>query len=479
VHAARAAAVAALLTLGSCSCTPEREGAGLDCFPERAGRWLSADAGPSEFEGRRDRGGPVTLYLDASGSMVGYIDGATETSRPLHDMIATIPGMFSGASEVGFRAFGTRVREIEVAERSRLAERDFYTCRGKPAAECDNQETRLDLVLREIEADADRLSIVVTDMWFSDPASTTTGLVPLAAPLENILASGRAVGVYGLPAPFRGTIHDLPGGGSTSFAGERPLIVLAIGPTDRVRRFGEQMARSPAASLARGFSDGSARQAIFTLNPSAGGERSIQPLRGGTDPRVQQAQILEAMEGVRVQQFRIQRSGAMREPTESTVLPAWEGPSEAAFLPNAVWRGPLAARLAIWERQGQRCSAEDWVDPVHVDGGWKDISGPGHKRFELDPGAFVAEFRRPGIYLVTAEVARTSLDEPNEATGWLRDWSFGGHQGTNNPTSADGAFFRTLHLAEFARLLENSLADAAERNPGPIMGFTFVVQVEG
>ncbi|MEI9852289.1 MAG: hypothetical protein WDN24_17145 [Sphingomonas sp.] len=67
--------------------------------------------------------------------------------------------------------------------------------------------------------------------------------------------------------------------------------------------------------------------------------------------------------------------------------------------------------------------------------------------------------------------------QPNPATAWFRDWSFSTADGAAAGRTGNGAFFRTLNLAEFARLLENALADAAEHNPGPITGFTFAVEV--
>jgi hypothetical protein len=426
-----------------------------------------------------DSHGPVTIYVDSSGSMTGYIDGATESARPLHDLLATLPGQLAGeSSSVDFKAFGSRIRILSEADRRLLSTRGFYSCSGA-ASGCDNRDTRLDLVMREIESQRDRLALVVTDMWFSDPASVTTGLIPLADPLKNILADGRAVGVYGIRAPFRGTIYDLPGGGSTQFSGDRPLLLLAIGSTDRVRQFSERMKRSPSAFLARGFSDGSIHQAIFTLDPSRGIERSSQPLRGGADARVRQGQIMNAVAGVRVQQFSIDRGTALRDPAQPRPLPSWEGPEDGAFVRNTVWRGPLAAHLLVWERRGEQCGPSDWNQPRQVDGSWRNTGAQGRARFELDPGAFVGEFRRPGTYLVTAEVARTSLNVPNDATAWLRAWSFGPQQQQLESNANGPALFRTLNLAEFSRLLEDALADAAERRPGPIIGFTFVVRVDG
>jgi hypothetical protein len=474
---ARCAAVFLLLSATGCK-KADRVGAGLECFPKDAALWVAGETQPSSFEGRRDAGGPVTVYVDASGSMVGYLDGATDSERPFHDLVATLPTMFAsgGTTPVSFRSFGTRIREVGAGQHTQLVERGYYSCANRSRADCDNQDTRLDLVFGEIQGQPDQLSIIVTDMWFSDPASVTTGLVPLAQPLEEILASGRSVAVYGIRAPFRGNIYDLPGGATAPLSGHRPLLVLAVGPDDRVRRFSEQLSRSPSSQLARGFSDGSVHQSVFTLNPAVGSTRSAEPLGSGEDPRVRQAQVFEAIEGVQVQQFRIDRTRANREPEEPLPLPAWTGPDDQAFMPNAVWRGPLSTRLLVWNRSGQQCVPEDWDEPTITSLGWSEAPGSA-RRFTLDPGAFVGEFRRPGTYLVTAQVARTSLNEPNEANGWLREWSFGAHQGLDAARAENGRFFRTLHLAEFARLLENSLADAAERDPGPIIGFTFAVEV--
>jgi hypothetical protein len=410
--------------------------------------------------------------------MVGYIDGATETRRPFQDLIATIPDLFPAAtSPISFRAFGSRLREIPNGRQSQLLERSFYSCRGNEGAGCDNRDTRLDLVMSAIEREPDKLALVVTDMWFADPASPTTGLVPLARPLENILASGRTIGVYGVPAPYRGSIFDLPGGQTVQFEGDRPLIILAIGPAQRVAQFGEELARSSSSYLAETVQRGTMKQAMFTINPARPTRRESAPLSGGTDPRIRRGPVLDALAGVRVQQFSITRDAALRAPRTPVAPPAWEGPSDENFIPHAVWRGPLATRTRVWERRGDTCTANDWPrEPASYDKGWAEADG-GRRRFALEPSDFVGSFRRPGVYLMTAEIARTALDQPNPATAWLRQWSFSASQGTSAATAGDPRFFRTLHLSEFARLLENSLTEAAQRNPGPIMGIAFVVEV--
>jgi hypothetical protein len=469
-------ALAFVLSGAGCGTTP-RTGPWQDCFPAKASRWLSSESQTSEFSGQEDSRGPATIYVDSSGSMAGYVNGQSDTARVLNDLLATLPAQLSTRStEVELKAFGSRIRSLTNVDRQRLASPAFFRCGGN-VADCDNRDTRLDLVMREIEGRRDRLAVVITDMWFSDPASVTTGLVPLAEPLKNILADGRAIGVYGIRAPFDGMIYDLPSGESSQFSGDKPLMILVIGSNERVRRWGEQMRRSPSEFLARGFTDGSIRQAIFTLDPSLGVARSPEPLTTGTDRRVHRAQVLNAIQGVRVEQFRVNRSNAMRSSARPASLPQWEGPNDAAFVPHAVWRGPLATHLIVWRREYAQCRPGDWGAPSRRDFGWRIANGSG-RVFALNPAEFVSQFRRPGTYLVTAEVARTSLNVPNEATAWLRDWSFSAGQPRELSDAAGRPLFRTLNLSEFSRLLEDSLAEAAERRPGPITGFTFVISVE-
>jgi hypothetical protein len=465
----------ALCVSGSCVRSPPNA-SGKDCFPAEARRWLSGDQPHDEFAGRRLKGGPLTVYVDASGSMAGYIAGATETERPLHDLISTIPELVPAGSSTAFKTFGTRIRDLPAGRQAEVLSSDFYRCRGRTGAECDNGETRLDLVMKDIERRKDDLALVVTDMWFADPANPTSGLVPLAAPLQAILASGRSIAVLGIPAPFSGKMYDLPGGGSAEFIGKRPLILLAIGSSERVGQLQQQLKRSSSAYLAAGMASGAIKQALFTLDPSAGIPREPAPLKAGTDRRVRRANVLNAMQGVRIQQFELDRSQA-RHGDPAGTLPAWQGPAGESFLPHAVWQGPLASRSLVWTRRSKTCAAADWPKPTLTQVGWTADVAQGQKQYRLDPATFGEQFRRPGVYLVTGEVARVSLTQPNPATQWLREWSFSALD-PDGRAAAGGAFHRTLNLSEFARLLENSLAGAAEQKPGPITGFTFVVRVK-
>jgi hypothetical protein len=455
------------------------QGAGLACFPAEAGRWVARPAQAPGFSGRRESVGPVTVYVDGSGSMTGYVrGGAAGSQRPFQDLVHTVPDLFADTgATVDYKLFGSRIRAVPASRRAELERDAVFSCRGVAAAECDNKETRLDLVLRDVDEHADTLAVVVTDLWFSDPSSATSGLVPLSPSLQRILASGRAIAVYGIPAPFDGTVYDLPDGSAQPFRGRKPLMVLAIGPAARVADFDHRLSgRSASPVLASGLADGSIRRALFTLQPANGAERNASEIERGSDPRIRPAAVLEAIEGVRVPQFTMSRGGADRRAKASGTPLTWSGPREGDFVEHAVWRGPLATRALVWRRRDDRCAPKDWEPPAVSTEGWLPTGSDGARRFTLEPSTFAEQFRRPGTYLVTGEVARTSLDQPNPATAWMRAWSFDATQ--RDGRTSDGALFRTLNLSEFARIMENALAASAERNPGPISGFTFVVRVE-
>jgi len=469
-------AAAIFVLLGGCSKQVVRSG--TDCFPKEAAKWLATKGEPDAFAGRKEPTGTVTFYVDQSGSMAGYLNGGNESEKPFQDLIVSVPTMFSAASSpVRYRSFASELHSLGKDARDRLSQADYYTCQRRSDTQCDNANTRLDKVFEDIASQGEELALVLTDLWFSDPASVTTGLVPLAGPLKAILASGRAVGVFGIPAPFSGTIFDLPGGQRTNFTGKRPLMLLAIGSNARVLDFREKLKRAAPQSISRDMQSGAIRQAIFTVEPASGIEPSDRPLALGNDPRVQSAVVLASIPGVRIQQFRVGLKGARRPSAAGIRSPSWQGPDKSKFFEGAVWEGPLRSRTLVWERRNDQCAKSDWRGPSRSNSGWKMADVSGQMTYQLDPALLLKELRKPGLYLVTGEVARTSLNSPsNAATQWLRDWSFSsGEQFGAAPR--EGKFFKTLNLSEFSRLLEGALADAAERNPGPITGFTYVVEV--
>lgn len=408
--------------------------------------------------------------------MAGYLAGATAEERPLQDLLRVLPEMLSQeGTTTGYAAFGLRLAPQGPSDRDALMRPEFYTCKGAAPGRCDNQESRFDLVLRDIQSKPADLALLVSDLWLVNSTVQTSALTDLAAPLAAILEQGRAIAVYGIPARYRGPIYDLPASpGKVQFDGRHPLYLVAIGSDEQLDRLDDRMKRNGSAYLARALGDGTIRHTLFTLHPRLPGPADAEPLVG-RDPAVARTPVIASVPGVRVQQLEIARSGALRSRSTATGM-TWTGPVPGSFRPNSVWSGGWTARTRVWERRGDRCRPADWIEGRPLDGLWRP-AGTGQMQFRLDPRVVATGVAREGTYLITGELRRASVETPNPASAWLRAWSFSAGDDPAGRTLAGERFFPTLHGAEVARLMENALADAARRRQEPIAGFDVVVRI--
>ena len=474
------AAVAALaLALAACSGSPAEADNPLDCFPREARRWIHMET-PQAPPPAAPAGGNATIYVDRSGSMTGYLAGATQAERPLHDLVGTLPAMLNRLG-VGsrFRTFGTQISApLTQDQQAALMQPAFYACAGQYAAGCDNQESHLNRLFEEISRDRGTMAVVITDLWFSNSDVQTSALSALAEPLTNILASGRAVAVYGIPAPFDGRIYDVPyAQGPLPFRGEHPLFAIVVGTDAQIAGLHDAWRDAPSPYLRDSLGAARIKRTLFTLTPATGTAAVAAPLSGSDAAGVTQAPILEVRENLHIQQFVINAGDAMRAATNAPAPYSWRGPTAAAFSPDSAWQGEFRTRTRVWERRGESCTEGDWLEGANIDGLW---SGEGAQRqFSVRPEVIATELGRDGTYLLTAELERTALLTPNPASAWMREWGFTPTDRNPARQGANGsAFFPTLHLGEVARLLEGALSVAAQREQRPIFGFAFAARVE-
>lgn len=498
---ARRAPVAALLLLLLAACnasSPQARGTprgvagaaapGLACVPAAAARWLAPTV--AGVSGKAvPKGYRATLYVDRSGSMTGYLAGATAIARPFQDLVETIPKRLAeDGVTTELKLFGRTITPV-AGDPHALTRADLYSCKGVARATCEAAESHLDAVLGEVARHRDTLGIVVSDLWFSNSQADASGLAALQPALRDILASGRTVAIYGIAAPFAGRIDDLPDAAvrSIAYTGRHPLFVMAIGDKAQIMRFTEQLATSASSFLAAGMANGGIRQAIFTLDPLDPGSptvRSHTPLTPGADPRLTRDFSFQAPQ-VAIQQFRLAGGAGPRPgaPAAGAGAPAWEGPAADALLPAAVWRGRLSATTRIWSRKGESCTPADWTPARDLEEGWEPLPS-GRQRFRLDPAQLAARMPIAGTYVLSGEVSRTSLDDGASLDGkggadaWMRGaWDLPPER-AGAVAAHPPAVFPTLNLGEVARLMENALRDAIEQEPKPIVGFTVVVKVE-
>jgi hypothetical protein len=476
-----AATTALFVALAGCgSERPARVANQASCFPEPSRAWIARTASSNQnLAGAageaRSTVSTATIYVDRSASMMGYIAGATATDRPFHDVIGTFPASLAEMGvEARFRAFGRTVtRPME--DGATLLRPDHYKCSAREGEAC---ESHLDDVFKIVEGRRDQLSVIVTDLWFSNSSVDTSALAALQPSLREILKD-RAISVYGIAAPFDGKIYDLPAGPgqlvSMPFAGRHPLYVLVIGPDADVQAFDARLQRSGSPAIAAGVSDqGNWKRAIFTASPTNPSELSAKPLSDGNSPLFR-VRSTEVFNGLEVQQFSynpdLDRPDA--EADSAPRFPAWSGPDPRLFLKHSVWQGPTQLRVRVWRRRDNQCTDQSWVELNNLAGDWPRIEPGGKVDFYLEPGLVRQTFRQEGAYVITGEMRRLSVMQENPQTEWMRQWSLPMVAGRY--VAPAGPMFPTLNISEFGRILQVALADATEAQSRPVTGFTVMV----
>ncbi|MBY8825525.1 hypothetical protein [Sphingomonas colocasiae] len=468
----------AIACLGGCEAAPSVKTA-AQCFPEAAQPWIISEKPKSLAAAAQAAGGNATVYVDRSGSMVGYLDGANNLERPLQDLITTLPATLRlMGHKSAFRSFGTAI-SAPLDNGAGLAGRAAFTCAPGAAGSCDNKESRLDVVLEAVKS-KDELAVVISDLWFSNSDIQTTGITALQPLLTEILLSGRVVAIYGIDSPFAGKIYDLPqpGLGATTMAyvGRHPLYMLVIGSKASVVEFGDKLAGSGPKFLATGLAAGTVRRALFAIDPGQQVRADKAPLSLGKHPRLR-PDYLPLPQGVEIQRFALTRGLPEKRGAAAPDLPQWTGPKSSDFLKDVVWSGPTESRTRIWLRNDENCTKSSWLSRSESDLGWS-AAREGQRRFSLDPARLVSAFSSKGVYLVVGEVRRTSVSQPNPASAWMRgDWNLEPEQ-AQSVAQARPRVFPTLNLSEFGRIMEGALAAAAQKKDQPIAGFATLVKVE-
>lgn len=449
-------AIGALALIG---CTKTEE-AGAICYPEVSRGWIAAAAEPPSTTS--DPGGAYRIYLDGSGSMAGYIRGATGEERPLGDLIGMLPDLPTiDRSDVGIIRFDEEFTDLTPSE---------ATASMGTAAGYGNRDSYIDQVLERIAKDnAQSLSVLVSDLWLVNGNVLTSGPVALSPKFSRIIASGRSIAIYGFEVPYAGRVSDLPSGNRAVNATRRHLFVLVAGPVARLQAFHGAMETASSPSIAAYMANGNVRYTLFTTDPSQtklGGTQSFTPQRG--TPLTKKS-FLPARTGVRIPQYSLDKRQALRA---DGVVPGvrWQGVTAATMRPGAVWQGPASGATTVYREIGNDCAANggDWADDGSLGAGWLPDGG-----FLLDPTELAT--LNSGRYLLVGALRRTDLTVPNPASQWMRDWSF-------SAASEEEAITRpvmpTLNLAELARLLEIEVQRSIRAKPVVAGGFAVVVEIE-
>ena len=209
------------------------------------------------------------VFIDGSGSMAGYTRSRGPSApydRVYVDVMSGLPvALRAAAARSGtppvFHRFGRRI--VPLAERNLpdLAKTDFYACPGK---ECDNQESRIDVVLKVASTvGPNDLVVVVTDLFISDQHIVGESAAALRNSLVAILRAGRSIGILGMKSGFRGRITDLATPKAVySDAEQVPFYILVVGSSERIERFYSVM----DAEFLRHLPSGAHQYSVFTTS---------------------------------------------------------------------------------------------------------------------------------------------------------------------------------------------------------------------
>ena len=452
--------VIGMIALASCGGGPGAEVSGVTCYPKTARNWIAsvADQTPTT----NDPGGPYRIYLDGSGSMAGYIRGATGSERPLSDLVGMLPDLATiDRDDVGIMRFDEEFIDLTPTEASATM---------GVASGYGNRDSHIDQVLDRIARDDPQsLSVVLSDLWLVNGNVVTTGPVALSPKLNQIIASGRSIAIYGFEVPYSGRVSDLPSGRRDQQASRRHLFLLVAGPVARLQAFRGAMETASSPSIAGYMSSGAAQYTLFTTDPlqsALGGTQGFAPQRGTP---LASGQFLPARTGVRIPQFTLDKSSALL--ADGAIAGArWEGVADTAMRRGAVWQGPASGSTMVYREVGDSCAANggDWAEDGTFRGGWSSDGG-----YAIDPAELAT--LNSGRYLLVGSLRRNDLTVPNAASQWMRDWSFSANTEAEAITRP---VMPTLNLDQFARLLEIELQRAIRARPVSMGGFAVAVEVK-
>lgn len=406
----------------------------------------------------RPRALPIRVYFDASQSMAGYTRAGRD-APVIADLIQLIADRAAATRQpVNYFAFGRETHAIPVDRARAYAGAAAYNCRA-----CDNQESRIDSVLRRVASDSRRaVSIVVTDLWLDNSSFQGSPQVALGQPLGQIITGGGAVAAVGVRAPFAGKVYDIPGVGSYPLYGERPLFVLVIGPESEVADMVALLRSSGSPAFA------AERTKVALFSAGAALPRPVQapkPSGGG----VTVLPSLAILPGV--PRYGLDRSLAGRQ--QGRIVGRFD--AGAGVRASGVWHGALAADTNVWvldDARAATCPATAFRREMRLPS-WPRHSGT-QAIFQLD-GTSAAALRPGHTYLVVGRLGVTRLAVPNPDTDWVRDWSLT-PTGASQAAVAHARWYGTLNLADLVGLMEQALVAARPRGRMTI-GFQFLLTV--
>ena len=198
------------------------------CFDESAGQITMPEPVAQTDETVREQSN-IDVYWDATVSMRGYTTlAAGNVYRTLPDLLGDIGGAMG---EIKFYSFGEKVHELDGREHRKFSTPEVYT-------------EKITAVHNVIDtANADHLSIIITDLFESDSdwSNVTKKL------REKYFSKHKAVAIIGIKNSFMGDIFDVGLNAATYYYNSydydykfRPFYLFVMGSENEVMEFMER-----------------------------------------------------------------------------------------------------------------------------------------------------------------------------------------------------------------------------------------------
>jgi hypothetical protein len=404
--------------------------------------------------------GMTRVYLDGSASMSGFASQPKPNSSGLwvlNSLIASLAA--SGPGEGGkvtfYRSGDGRAADIAQIDKPLS---DAQVRDATRAGWYSGKDAPLDVPLaKALTRPKEDLTVVVTDLFLSDGEMAGQPFYALRKPLAAALRDDRAIGILGIRHNFNGTIYDIPGKVAEYHeAKSRPLMLLMIGPTDRILEFkrridSEFLKERPEES----------NFLLFTAKPNTGfygihhwGDKFIASTSGVS----YSSEFAAALGAEKIPQIEASKKKSEPLTTRLALSDLWlkQAPAPARVLTDArIWR--------LTKKNASRCLPSRWDS--------RDIEVPPlaaslDQSLSLDIEVLPQKAREDvdvGRYLVAARMTFSGIDLEQRGK-WLTKWGF------NEPEAATilaskPAFFPTLNLARLGNALRDVLAETLADMP--------------
>lgn len=381
-----------------------------------------------------DDAGPVVVWIDASGSMAGYLRRSPSLSGdiPYKDLIQTLPQwMDMVASKVEYFKFGKTVQAMSHGDFLNAARESFYR---DPHLKDSSRIS--DPIAKAVEQDASVLTVIITDLFLSGSELDLSTSGELRRPLTHALSQGKHVALLGIRNPFSDKIYDLPSGKPLDYTGERPFYLILIGPEMRIAALYRRLQQEILSNLPADHYHFTlfAPDLVDTPAPST----PSTPPNSGIKP----SRILKNSQP-NIVQLTVERDSA------PLVLTVPLAPLKTP--PRLIWSDlQLRERFYHYKPHQSRCEWElvglpplGKLETANIDTAKIQLFSERERIRSLPKG---------GIFVLALDLVATQLTPVSPALDWVKAWSFKPSDEERLRTELP-PFFPTPHLARIAEVM--------------------------